>query len=946
MKNRKYLPKLSFDIVLRFVFLIFCTESTLEMKFVQNLVICNVSSLQFLLLFCLLAITQSQPTITITDSKGDEYTDITMQVANGTFPATIKCSADAEWSIHPNLPKGLSTSPHKQELRISGFAKESIPKTTFTVTAVTDEGSVSKTFDLTVTGCEDGDMYNVYVNGHVQFRNQEEIVDIQNLEWVCMKRVVYAYSILEDQTYVSMINSDDNYVLILSTANKTESGSVDLTNNSPPILILPDFLQSYDESVLKIFHFSFVNLVTNVTIYPPNPHIRVSYSDITVDVISYYEANHILTLSNECGSVSKTFHMTIRKCDLGDYYNVVHLSWGDTIVVDSHNDTVYNGRGNYFCSSDTNMTLYFSESKFGVELMRPVFLYDQHGAVAEYNTDSVPATFHFYKQSLVPTFSSLRLSHSFQENWNSKSFDDSLWKEDQGQLWESFKGENVYFRKRFTIDSTENFNTILIDVLAMGDVDVYLNGEYVQHLFGRTYHQYTRFEIALEDGHIGENVFAARLHKITDDNTINFDIMIQLVYITQRLQSELGEVTQETGTPSPDPFNAFIVTSYYNWVMESAPSSLLFRFNDTEKRVVNRVYFQVPSDNFITKVKVEAIDLDENKNLTLYTSPSDFMNRFMKYRVVDFENSIAYPAYRITFESTSFPNRTEIENLRLYRDMIPTCPQTKKVPESRGNATLFSSCGLFYTGKKQTRCVIDGPKTHWEEDRSTCLSLLPPRNYAYVDYTFRLIHAIPSMFNATMKEKLVNLLIEKTAVRPEEVNMIYTMDSSDTENSSIDIFMRITVKQAGGDYIAEQLHDLKYNLTDSVQKFVAEEFDGMIIGKIRIYISWKPEIIVFIIIILLIELLLIIFAIYGVSAYTKNRKQKTKSLKRRKMNEEELLPNQELCVCSRSEVVSIPLLSIATLHLFYGAVKPFQTVEQKFQFHFKIESQFPLFIFC
>ena len=127
--------------------------------------------------------------------------------------------------------------------------------------------------------------------------------------------------------------------------------------------------------------------------------------------------------------------------------------------------------------------------------------------------------------------------------------------------------------------------------------------------------------------------------------------------------------------------------------------------------------------------------------------------------------------------------------------------------------------------------------------------------------------------------------------------MIYTMASSDTENSSIDIFTRITVKQAGGDYIAEQLHDLKYNLTDSVQKFIAEEFDGMIIGKIRIYISWKPEIIVFIIIVLLIELLLIIFAVYGVSAYTKNRKQKTKSLKRRKVNEEELLPNQELCVC-------------------------------------------------
>lgn len=866
------------------------------MNLVQKLTVCNVSPLRFLFMLCLLVITQSLPEITITDSKGREYTNITMQVMNEKFPATIKCNTNAEWSLRPALPKGLSMSPNQRELKIYGFAKESFPKTTFTVSVVTPLGNASKTFDLTVTGCEDGDMYKFFVRGQAQLRYQEEIIDIQDGKWKCLKRAVYTYSILEDDTSFSIMDTDDEYVLLLTKVNKTE-GQVDFSNNSPPVLFFPDFIQSHDDGLINIFYISFVNRVTNVTLYPPHPLIQVSKSSVTSKILTYYEANHVLTLSNEHGSASQTFHIIMRKCDFGEYYKVVHLSWGDTVVVDSNNNTVYDNRHNYFCSSDPNMTIYFYESKFGVQLLRPVFLYDQHGIVAEYNTDFVPVAFHFLKQSLVSSFSSLRLSHSFQENWNSKSFDDSLWKEAQGQMWGTFNGESVYFRKRFTIDSTENFNTILIDVLAIGDVDVYLNGEYVQHLFGRLYHEYTRFEIPLDDRYLGENVFAACLHKATNDTIINFDIMIQLVVLSQRLQSELGEVTQETATPSPDPFNAFIVTSYYHWDMQSTPAALVFRFNDTEKRVVNRVYFQVPSESFITKVSVDAIDFDENKNITLYTSPNDFMNRFLDYRVIDFDNSIAYPAYRITFESTSSPNVTRIENLRLYRNMLPACPQTKKIPETRANATVFSSCGLFYTGKKQNRCVVDGSKTHWEEDRSTCLSLLPPRNYAYVDFTFRLIHAIPSMFNATMKERLVNMLIEKTAVRPEEVDMIYITDSSNTENSSVDIFIRITVKQAGGDYIAEQLYDLKYSLTDSVQKFIAEELDGMIVGKIRIYISWKPEILIFIIVILLIELLLIIFAIYGVSAYTKNRKEKTKSLKRRKMNEEELLPNQEFRVC-------------------------------------------------
>ena len=72
------------------------------------------------------------------------------------------------------------------------------------------------------------------------------------------------------------------------------------------------------------------------------------------------------------------------------------------------------------------MTLYFDRDYWGVELLRPVLLFDKNGIVAEYNTDSVPAAFNFYKQDLVSTFSTLRISHSFVTNWNSKNFDDSI----------------------------------------------------------------------------------------------------------------------------------------------------------------------------------------------------------------------------------------------------------------------------------------------------------------------------------------------------------------------------------------------------------------------------------------------------------------------------------------------------------------------------------------
>ena len=866
------------------------------MNYVHNPHICSVSSLRLAYFLILLVITQSLPTLNMTDSEGRECRDITIHVINETFPATIMCSSDAEWSVQPDLPKGLMAKPYKDIWRIFGLAKATLPKTTFTVTAVTQEGVASITFNLTCNGCEDGDIYEIKAVGQIRFSYQEENIDVKYNCWQCMKRAVYTYTSFNKYSHIYMYDAHDQCVMHLSAMGIT-TGELDLTGNSPPLLFLPKHIQ-VNSTTQKYANIDYVNRVTNITLYPPHPKLKISGSELAISIDTFYEANHIITVSNEHGSDSQSFHLSVFKCNEGYFYNVLHLGWGETTIVDSQNNTIYNGKQNYFCTSETNMTLLFDKESGHIELLRPVILYDQHGIVAEYNTDSVPSTFHFHKQVVVSTFSTLRISHSFKENWNSKSFDDSSWKEDQGQIWGLFDGERTYFRKQFTIDSMTDFNTMLIDVLAMGDVDVYLNGDYVKHLFGKTYYTYIRFEIPLEDCHKGENVLAACLHKTTDDNIINFDIMVQLLFTPQILQSVLGEVTQETATPSPNPFNAFIQTKYYSWLLQSVPAALVFRFNDTEKRVVNRVYFQVPSDNFITKVKVEAIDLDENKNLTLYSSPNDFMNRFMNYRVIDFDNSNAYPAYRITFESTSNTNSTKIENLRLYRDMIPTCPQTKKIPETRGNATVFSSCGLFYTGKKQNRCVMDGSKTHWEEDRSTCLSRLPPRNYAFVDFTLRLVHVIPSMFNSTMKDGIVALLVEKTAVRPEEVDIIYIMDSSDTENSGIDVLMRITVKQAGGDYIAEQLDELRSNLTDSIHIFIAEELDGMIIGKIRIYISWKPELILLILILIIVLLILVVFAIYGVSAYIRDRKQKTRSLKRRKINEEELLPNQEWNVFS------------------------------------------------
>ena len=829
----------------------------------------------YLLLSLSLSFVVSEPVISILDPAGDPLHEVVMYKSKDTFPGRISCTADASWRIDPKLPKGITANGNKKNFFVIGIAEEEIARTEFTITATTSTARVNSTFFLTVMSCNDGSLFNFKGYNWLNLTYQGSVTSKKFSGWLCLQRAVYDFSILPGHSYSI---SDDNRVTYFSIHEHSHvtAGRIDFGDHSPPILYVSSQIRG-NYTISMTVGYSYINRITNLTLFPPHPFIRIQQT-LFITQTTFYEGYHVLTASNEYGSSSQEILFQLNTCDNGFYLSLTGLGMQYEIV-DSKNNTLVR-MPNYYCSDDTNVTIHMVDRQPISKQLRSLYVLDQNEVIADFSPTSGFYTFNLLFQPIVSSYSLFLTSNTADDNWTDPTFDDSQWMEGRGRVWNQFDGDLVFFRKHFSVYSITNYPTMFIDVIGVGEMDVYLNGAFVNHVSGKEYTSYTRIDISTQDVFIGENVFAVSIAMTTSPIVI-FDAMIQMVSVTHRIQSLLGEVTEDQATPSGHPDYAFYPWGYRSWKVNSLPASLEFRFNDTAKRIVNRAFFQTPN-YLITKIRIEGVD--NNSSVVLYESPDDFMNQYVSYRVIDFSNPDAYSAYRILFLSATNTTLT-IENIRLYRDMLPLCPKAGRVISTHAGDTVFSSCGLFYSGMKQMHCVFDGAESSWMEDRSSCLSMKPERGYAFVDFSIRLIHVIQEMFDSVVKENLRDMLVATTAARPDEISFIFTRDSTWENFQSIDIYVRVTVKRTGGDYIAEQLYELKTQLNCTVHEYIGEDIDAEFLGKVHVYLSWKPETLVLLILIVIVIIILCGFAFYGLTTFIKLRKQRIKPLKHSLANE-------------------------------------------------------------
>lgn len=845
-----------------------------------------------LVISLVLCVTACSKIISILDVKGKPHHEIVMYLDGMSFPATISSRYDAEWSLAPDLPDGMYIWPEKLELNIYGKPKAAFPRTVYTVSAVGSDWSENATFALTVDPCTDGVIMYIECGGQMNLTRGDTSIEFHYSRSQCLQPAVYNFSFIP--TYSYGIHHDGYRYLDIGEDYNVTFGEVDLSNTRPPEVHISGYLrgESHKKSQMP---FTIINGHEYPSIFPQMPKdfsktTRYVEINLLYQQGVHYDGIHYLLVTSKNGNVTAPFRATVDSCDAGHYFNFSHVGEGDINITTSRGDTLYIGSAStktFFCSNDTELDITVMDSSRTVwEQTRPLILYDNNGYVADFSSYSTPQTFRFRYRTIVPKQSLVKWSLAVGEDWTHLDFDDSLWEEQLWRIWGTFPQNEVYFRKQFDIETTTGYTALLIDICAIGNLTVYLNGNYLTNYISLEYNAYHRSIVMIQDVQIGRNVLACTLSQTTSPDII-FGIQIQEIASTEYLHSLKGFVTEEQESPYLTPFDAFAQDSYRYWVAGSIPASLLFEFGNNTRYVVNRFFMELPSSNIPTAIRIEGVNPTENT--TLYETPGQvFMNSLMAYIIVDFDNDVPYAAYRITFLSVMNYDSLKVSNLRLYQDVLPHCPSFGKVPEERAGQTVYQPCGLFLTGRKQLHCSVKNFSVSWEEDHSTCLSRLPSRGLAFVDFTIQVIDLVPQNY-VLVKDKIIDMLVDSTAARPNEIEIVLLQDSSTVYQLSVDLFVRITLKRAGGDYIAEQLEELRKSLNVTIQQFLGEDYNGKLLGKVHLYSSINPTTVLWTVAVTM-AIIIMHIIIFWINLRKRNNPTKKRSL-RKKGVEEGLLDN-------------------------------------------------------
>ena len=836
--------------------------------------------MNIILILFLLISAYSTPTLTLRYSSGKDLEHVVLYKDYDDFPASFQCSVLANWTIVPDLPKDMYLYGNGEFAVIYKKPTELSPETTYTVTAITNEGNVSLSFTMEVASCESHKLYHFVTNDEITLSYQGKNTSVYSNKWECLDPVIYDFYIPKIKSYSSKItitNKNGTIYMNVDYYVYPKSGQLDLSDTLPPMVYSDRTTLDGETSSLPSFvRVGIVNRYTSIELYPPIGELTLEPLTLKLKIKRHHDQDHFIVVSNEHGSSSVPLHILWDECRQFSYFSLEHHSSGDYNVTNKNGQEIERYDGRYYCINETELIITALKERSGSEWdkMFPMLIYDENGPFGQFIMETL-STVSFRYNVVVPNHSLLKYSFDGSDSWMNEDFDDSSWVENRGTFWGTFDHNIIYFRKTFNIEKIDGYNSMLIDVLGYGFARIYLNGEEVDQLEINNYY-YSRLEILSDKIRVGNNIVGISFEKTVDENII-FDLSIRLVTLSEWVHSMTGIVREIQEHPTGHPEEAFYQDISGDWKIKSYPASLEIDFSK-RNTIINRFFMEhlTYQSGTITSIRIEGISGDETVKL-YETQGNSFMNECTDYRLIDIDNSVGYPIYRITFLSEKNNSAINVSNIRLSRIMIPSCEKMRKIPETYPNHVVGKSCGLFYSGIKQYICKVEDYNSEWIEDKSLCLSKLPPQGKAFVDFTLRLINLPYHSYNETIRDRFVTMIIENSALLAKEMDLLLVSDSSLNGLTSTDFMVRVTVKRSGGDYIRDHLVDLKSNLTSIIHDYFSESLDGEFVGSIRVYTSINVGVLIWILIGVLILIILYVVGFYLVIRYKKPQKKSLKN---------------------------------------------------------------------
>ena len=750
-----------------------------------------------------------------------------------------------------------------------------LPKTTFTITAKTEEGDATLPFDIEVTGCEYGSFTALEVsNGGLPillYRESELVYNgtIVSKTYLCIPHATYRYTTSTIMYSIYFDVSDEEgtqYHVNYIPQRGSGEGSFSIDPTLSPSFEFPSFisvLPNVEKRVLVPIHGG----VSNVSVVPHLPFVFKRYvltvSESTEGVTTYtITATHgdrqvSTTLTVYCGSCHQdTALITV---SLEDNTNSYVLPKVDSILPYDNTQS--------FCVGGNS----FDVTYFGVLTVPLVFRRDEY-IFYEYMP---PAPF-TYVDLVVPLAQTLAFASPLPffvgepgKNWQAIDFNAKDWKTGSEGNWGSFEASTAYFRAPFTVDDVLQYSFMNVILRGEGTADVFVNG----NSFSKVVLEAKSTATVVPSSFLvkGDNVVAVALSPSSSSfsnpslfhsnpsspllnnnnpsspllnnnnpsspllNTIHFGLAIELTDAPLlRIMEGTASAIEAIPDPIHPPSDAFKPARFSSsfWSAKNLPAELIFTYNNTQQ-VVNHVRM---NPYFEKKFGLQIVGVNGDERVVLASYNMDTLEK--ELHDYYFDNLRAFSAYHFVFTSSNNKTVVIMKNIYLYTRPIFACPKKNGFKDALEGFSFYKRCPLGYTGRKAFTCTRQEAQVGWSEDRSQCFSTNPNRDYELVDWTFTVRGMGKNTWEAK-QEQMTILLTEETYLRARELSYLYVDFAIDGEDSVMTCFSRCTLEKGMGSVMKRTFRKMRSEFSDMVAAKFGEGFSGSIDSvKVYYHVNW------------------------------------------------------------------------------------------------------------
>ncbi|KAK8792931.1 hypothetical protein WA158_005095 [Blastocystis sp. Blastoise] len=320
---------------------------------------------------------------------------------------------------------------------------------------------------------------------------------------------------------------------------------------------------------------------------------------------------------------------------------------------------------------------------------------------------------------------------SLASSWNTLSFNDDSWTIGKPGNFKNLKGVTQYYRKKFVITSLEVFSFYEMNVQSRAGIAIYLNGQlffvnnlpsvYDSNTLATT--EYTSAKTLTTSDSVqfglltvGENIFAAEIHRYSDNIEDTFDA--SLILLLDEMNRVLDGIvsTNIPGFQNEDwderaimAFDGSISTKYYGDTC-GEDIYLDYAYNNNRKEYITKWSFtRANTDNRVPN-HLRLFATNDGLNWKLLTNDYDL--NFGSYNTpkgtytISFFNDKAYNTYRVYMSSTSCTVGLEAADISFFSNRIHEyCKSIDNFPAAISGQYSHKLCPNYYSGSYKRLCT-------------------------------------------------------------------------------------------------------------------------------------------------------------------------------------------------------------------------------------------------